>query len=136
MNISHSREHLTSGQKALELLDFIRQKKAQAPVILDLRKIIHFYDYFIICSGITTRHTQAIYEGVAKLSRQNKIGIHHREDDSSGRWLLIDYFDVVLHIFIEEARSFYNIERLWPGVKQIKLPKITEDTENNFLIPE
>ena len=112
----------SSRQKALKLLDFLQEKKTQNPLILDLRQISYFCDYFVVCSGTTPRHTHAIYEEVLKLSRQNKIDIYHFESDSSGRWFLIDYFDVLLHIFSEEARAFYNIEHLWQEAKQIKSP--------------
>lgn len=114
---------MDSNKKVFKILEFILQKKAENPVILELKKISHFCDYFIICSGTTERHVRAIYEDAIIFSKKNKIKIHHAENDSGGRWLLIDYFDIILHIFNEESRSFYGIERLWREAKKIRLPK-------------
>ena len=117
------KEIITSRAKVLKILSFVLGKQAQNPVIIDIKDISHFSDYFIICSGTSERHTRAIYEEAIKSSRKNKIDIHHIENDVLSRWLLVDYFDVILHVFTEEARQFYNIERLWREAKKVKLPK-------------
>ncbi len=117
------KEIITSRAKVLKILSFVLGKQAQNPVIIDIKNISHFSDYFIICSGTSERHTRAIYEEAIKSSRKNKIDIHHIENDVLSRWLLVDYFDVILHVFTEEARQFYNIERLWREAKKVKLPK-------------
>ena len=116
--------------KALKILSFALQKKAKDPVIIDIRNLSHFCDYFILCSGTSQRHVRAIYGEVVKSSKKNKIDIHHCEDDSSSSWLLVDYFDIIIHIFTEESREFYGIERLWREAKRIRiLKKILDDTK-------
>lgn len=112
-----------SKQKAFRILEILINKKADNPVILDLREQTYFCDYFIICSASSQRQVKAIYEEVIKSSRKNKIRIHHYEDDPSLRWFLLDYGDVVLHIFDEEARNFYQLERLWKNAKRVRIPK-------------
>jgi len=66
---------------------------------------------------------RAIYEAVKDKSDENKINIYHSEEDSLSQWLIIDYFDIILHIFTEEERKFYNIEHLWKEAKKVRLPR-------------
>jgi ribosome-associated protein len=110
-------------EKAIKILTFALNKKARRGVILDLRKVSNLCDYFIICSGESPRQVRSIYDEVIRLSKKENIEIHHVEDDSNSYWLLIDFFDMVLHIFLEEARDFYDIEHLWKGAKRVRLPK-------------
>ena len=92
-------------------------------MVLDVRDWRNLYDYFVICSGESDRQVRAIYESVLKKCKQERLTVHHREDDKSTRWLLVDVFDVLLHIFVDEAREFYNLEYLWRDAKKINLPK-------------
>jgi ribosome-associated protein len=121
--LSLSKKDRQVRQKAIKILTFALRKKAKKGVILDLRNVSNLCDYFIICSGESTRQVRAIYDEVIKLSKKEKIDIHHVEDDYQSLWLLIDFFDIVLHIFLEETRDFYDIEHLWKGAKRIRLPK-------------
>ena len=114
---------LAGRQKALKILTFALQKKAENPLIIDINGLSHFCDYFVVCSGTSQRHARAIYEEVIKSSKRNKIDIHHCENDNSSSWLLVDYFDVIMHIFTEESRKFYEIERLWREAKKVRIPK-------------
>jgi len=92
-------------------------------VILDVSKFFSLYDYFVICSAETGRQVRAIYEEVEKSCKENHIDIHHCEDDHACRWILVDLFDVLLHIFVDEARDFYNLEYLWRDAKKVCAPK-------------
>lgn len=88
-----------------------------------MRGISNLCDYFIICSGDTAKQVQAIYEEVIKFSHKNNFNIYHTEKDPSFNWLIVDYFDIILHIFSEEARKFYDLEHLWNEAKRIVLEK-------------
>jgi len=122
---------LEGREKALRILGFALNKKAKDPVIIDIRGLSHFCDYFVLCSGTSQRHVRAIYEEVIKFSKKNRIDIHHCENDTSSSWLLVDYFDIIMHIFTEESRKFYGIERLWREAKRIRVPKnILDNSEN------
>lgn len=112
-----------SREKAIKILEFVLKKKAQKPLILDLRNVSNLCDYFVVCSGDSPPQVRAIYEEVIRLSKKNSIDIHHTEEDEFSHWLLIDFFDVVLHIFLEEIRNFYGIERLWKEAKRVRLTK-------------
>ena len=95
-------------------------RRANDVVVLDLRGLSSVTDFFVICSGNSNTHV----EGIASIIEE-KLGEHgaklwHREGGRRASWILLDYIDVIVHIFTEEARDFYGLERLWgdaPGTK-------------------
>lgn len=107
--------------KALKVVEFILARKAKDVVVLDVSKISGFCDYFIICSGESGRQVRAIYEETVKQCRNNKIKVRSCQDDESCRWILVDLFDIILHVFLEEAREFYDLEQLWKTAKKVKI---------------
>ena len=107
------RKASSTRQKALKIADIALAKQARDVAILDVRKVSSICDYFVICSGESQRQVKAIHEEVIKSCKKNEIRIQHSEKDEAARWILVDFFDVILHIFFEEARSFYNLEYLW-----------------------
>jgi ribosome-associated protein len=114
-----------SKQKALKIAEFISAKKAKDITVLDVRKLSGLCDYFVICSGDSGRQVQAIYEDIRRSCKKSNIEIRHYEDDESSRWILVDFFDVILHIFLEEARGFYNLEHLWRLARKVRLKSIS-----------
>ena len=95
--------------------------KAQDIVALDLRGMIGYADYFLICSGRSDRHAKAIHDAIhAGLKQRYGLLPRRVEGFSEGRWILIDYLDVVVHVFTPETREHYRLEQLWgeaPGVE-------------------
>jgi ribosome-associated protein len=91
-----------------------RDKKAMDTVVLDLRKADGFTDYFIICSGMNARQITAIADAVQETLKQ-QLGERPAvaEGVKSSEWILLDYFNFVVHVFSRECRSFYGLERLW-----------------------
>jgi len=89
------------------------QLKAQDPLLLDLRGISNATDYFLIASGTSDTHVQAIAENVIEGLKQAGHRPAHVEGLRGGRWVLIDYIDFVVHVFHPTARAFYQLERLW-----------------------
>jgi ribosome-associated protein len=91
-----------------------REKKAMDTVVLDLRKADGFTDYFVICSGANPRQITAIADAVQETLRQ-QLGERPAvaEGVKSSEWILLDYFNFVVHVFSRECRSFYGLERLW-----------------------
>ena len=98
------------------------EKKAQDPIILDVRKICSFTDYFVIMSGRSTRHVQGLAEAIEAELRSKRLSTTKAEGLQEGTWVLLDFNDVVVHIFYSESRKFYDIEGLWHDA-----PKITLD---------
>jgi ribosome-associated protein len=88
-------------------------KKAERIVVLDLRGIASFTDYFVICSGTSARQVQAIADEIVEKLKAEGTRPLHIEGYAVATWILIDYGDLVVHVFEQQAREFYDLERLW-----------------------
>jgi ribosome-associated protein len=89
-------------------------KKALDVVELDLRGVLGYTDYFLICSGNTGRQAKAIHDGIVEgLKREHSTSPRRVEGSAEGGWILMDYLDVIVHIFTPETREFYRLEQLW-----------------------
>ena len=100
----------------------LEDKKAQEIVELDLSEVkMSLFDRFIICTATSNTHAEALSDNVL-MSVKQKLGIipKHTEGMPNSQWILIDYFDVLVHVFLKESREFYNIESLWIDAKRIE----------------
>lgn len=88
-------------------------KQAQDVVILDVHELIVITDYFVVCTGTSDRQVKTIVEEIEKALRGLGEKPVRREGEREARWVLLDYVDVVVHVFAEEERGFYDLERLW-----------------------
>jgi ribosome-associated protein len=95
-------------------------KKAVDLQVLDLRKAAGFTDFFIICSGTNPRQIRAIADGVLEALAAEGIKPAHVEGYDRSEWVLLDYFDFIVHVFAPETRVFYGLERLWGNAEQIE----------------
>jgi ribosome-associated protein len=98
-----------------------QDRKALDLSVLKLTGICSFTDYFLVCSGTSTRHTQAISDAIHKTLEEHGVTPAHVEGHSQAEWILLDYLDFVVHIFSERARHFYDLERLWKTAKRLPL---------------
>lgn len=98
------------------------EKKAINTVVLDLREIASFTDYFVIASGTNERQVQAISDAVVETLKQAGSPVIRVEGYKTAEWILLDYGDFVMHIFGEKARTFYDLERLWRESRRVELP--------------
>ena len=96
------------------------EKKALGVVVLKLSAITEFTDYFVICAGNSTRQTQAIADAVIEELKRIKARPLHTEGYNNAEWILIDYGAFVVHVFTEESRSFYDLERLWRDAEKVE----------------
>ena len=97
-----------------EIARYAADKKAAEIVELDLRGVLGYTDYFLICSGNTERQTKAIHDGILEgCKHEHEIQPHRVEGLSKRDWILMDYLDVVVHIFTPQTREFYRLEQLW-----------------------
>lgn len=96
-------------------------KKAEDLVILDVRKLCSFTDFFVIISGRSSRHVQGLAEAIEAELRSKRLSTTSSEGLTEGTWVLLDYGDVVVHIFYSETRKFYDIEGLWHDAPRISL---------------
>lgn len=101
----------------MRIAGYAAEKKAIDIVELDLRGVLEYTDFFVVCSGNTDRQTKAIHDGI-HLGMKKEHGVLPRrvEGASEGRWILMDYLDVIVHVFAPETRSYYALERLWGEV--------------------
>jgi ribosome-associated protein len=91
-------------------------------VILDMRPVCTYTDFFVIVTGNNPRQTTAIYDEVReRLKREDGLIPHTADGASQGNWIVVDYIDVVLHVFTPEARAFYKLEDLWGDVPSVEL---------------
>jgi len=96
-------------------------KKARDPVALDLRELRGVSDYFLICSGSSEVQVKAIAEAVEEKLAEQGIEPWHVEGLGGRRWVLLDYVEVVVHVFHEKAREYYLLERLWGDARRVDL---------------
>src|SRR5829696_2029463 len=94
-------------------------KKAVDLVVLDLRKAAGFTDFFVIASGTNTRQVRAIADGVMERLADEGVKPAHVEGYDRSEWILLDYFDFIVHVFAPETRVFYGLERLWGNAEQV-----------------
>ena len=96
-------------------------KKANDLVVLDLRKATGFTDFFVICSGTNPRQIRAIADGVIDALAATGAKPAHVEGYEASDWILLDYFDFIVHVFAMETRAFYGLERLWGNAERIEI---------------
>ncbi len=100
-------------------------RRAQNPVILDLRELDCFTDYFAIFSGISDVQVEGITEAILEELEANwDQQPWHREGAKKADWVLLDYVDFVVHVFLDERRSYYSLERLWAEAPHVELPEM------------
>ena len=104
---------MDSHDFAKNVADLILSKKGYDIKLFDLRKLSPIADFFVICSADSDIQVKAIADEVDKKLRDVGIKCHFKEGYDSLNWVLLDYFDVVVHVFRNESRSFYNLEKLW-----------------------
>jgi ribosome-associated protein len=113
------------GVPALEVLRAAAHaavgKKARTPVALDLREFHGVCDYFFICSGSSEVQVKAIAEAVEENLRERGVRAWHIEGFESRRWVLLDYVEVVVHVFHEKTREYYMLDRLWGDARSLDL---------------
>ena len=95
------------------------EKQADRIVVLDVRDLIVITDYFVIASGGTERQVRTIVEEVERSLKPQAGKPVRREGETEGRWVLLDFVDVVVHVFADEERDFYDLERLWRDAPRV-----------------
>ena len=119
---------MNSTDLARNISEIIFTKKGFNVLAVDLRKLVSFTDYFVICSADSDTQVKAIADQVDKVLSDSGIKCWHKEGLKALSWVLLDYVDVVVHIFKKDAREFYNLEKLWGDAPSEKMEDPAEKT--------
>jgi ribosome-associated protein len=125
---------IESWDKALLASRFALEKKAYDLVVMEVRDITSIADYFIVCSGRSDRQVQGIAQGIEENLRARGVRPHSVEGAGRGQWVLMDFSDVIVHIFYEPVREFYDLEGLWGDAPRVELPEPYATLVNQFRI--
>ena len=123
-----------SWERALLLSRYALEKKAYDLVLIEVSEVTSIADYFIICSGRSDRQVQSIAQGLQE--NLGKMGISSRsiEGLNLGHWVLMDFSDVIVHVFYQPVREFYDLEGLWAHAPRVELPEPYSSLANQFRI--
>ena len=112
-------DKLNSAEVAQLAVEVASEKLAEDIVLLDLRRLAPFTDYFIIMSGSSSRQIEALEDDITQAMKEAGVRRFHREGTPASGWILLDFSDIIVHIFGPEEREFYELERLWSQAQQV-----------------
>lgn len=115
-------EPLAPEDKVAYCVSLVEEKKAEEVLVLDLRGISSVTDYFLLCHGSSDRQVQAIADHLTEMMKKKGIRALGVEGYPEARWILLDFGDLLIHVFYEETRRFYELERLWGHAPQTYPP--------------
>jgi ribosome-associated protein len=117
---------VTPKEMAIRLAQVLEEKKGKKILVLQMDDLTTLADYFVICTGTSAPQLKAMADACEKAMKEENILPHHIEGHRGGTWILQDYADVILHLFSEEAREFYNLDRLWADAKEVDLTEYSK----------
>jgi len=115
---------------ALKAARILEDKKGQDILVLDIRSLAVFADYFVIASGLSPIHVQALSDEVEEKLTEEGYILRSKEGYKEAKWVLLDFYDVIVHIFTNAEREYYMLERLWADAKAIKMSSETMESRN------
>jgi ribosome-associated protein len=124
---SSAHDHVIALTRAAE------EGRALEIVVLEVGSLLPICDYFLICHSRSPQHAQAICDKLEEGGKQAGLRLHHREGSGQGEWVILDYLDVVVHVFSERARKFYGLERLWADAPRLPLSEVLAPVEGGPL---
>ena len=114
---------LTTRSVAKLIAGFAQDKRGEDIFVLDMRKVVNFCDYFVVCTGSSDRRVRAIADGVDEGLAKYGLKVRYRHGLQESKWVLLDTGDIVVHIFVPELREFYGLEHLWQSAPRINWKK-------------
>ncbi len=125
-------EAVELDERVLQSLRAASEKKALDLVVLDLREIASFTDYFVLATGANERQVQAIADEIYETLKKAGSAAARVEGYKTAEWVLLDYGDFVVHVFEQKARTFYDLERLWRESRRVPLPAGIDDNSSSL----
>ena len=113
MRLAKEEQVLEAVEVARKAAEAASEKQAIDIVMLDARQVCSFADYFVICTGDSNRQIEAVWQEINKVLKEQGIASHHSEGTAESGWVLLDFGDVVIHIFGIAERDYYQLDRLW-----------------------
>lgn len=110
---------LTAERKVRQAARAALERKAIDVVVLDVQGVSSVTDYFLVCSGRSTTHLESISEAIRAELKVDGVRPLHAEGHADSGWILLDYGDVLMHVFLEDTRAYYALERLWGDVPSV-----------------
>ena len=110
-------------RKARRAADAALDRKALDLVVLDVRELSSVTDYYLLCSGRSTTHLRSIIDGIREEMKTADVRLFHGEGTPESGWMLLDYGDVLVHVFAEATRAYYALERLWGDAPSVPLER-------------
>ena len=118
---------MTSYEMAVGLAKALDSKKGLNIKVLKTQELTTLADYFVLCTATSTTQVKAMSDACEEAMEKQGETVHHIEGHRGGTWLLMDFSSVVVHIFMDEARKFYDLERLWGDAEEIPLEDVLKD---------
>lgn len=115
---------MTSLEKAKKVVEILSKRKAFDVVLIEVGNLTSITDYFVICSGNSETQIKSLADEVDEKMKEQDISPSHVEGYRSASWILLDYDDVIVHVFHKESRMFYSLEHLWGDAKRIDISDI------------
>lgn len=120
---------MTAEEKIREVVRALDAKRAEDIRVLKVTELTALGDYFVIANGTSTTHTKTLAEEAEFRLSQQGVEPHHREGMNGSNWYILDYSDVIVHVFYQEMRSFYRLEQLWADAEEIDAEQFLEAQE-------
>jgi ribosome-associated protein len=111
-------------KQALLLAQAVVDKKAAFPVLLEVTDLVSYADYLLIVTATSKPHIEAIISSCTEVAKANSFACYSQEGLEKGKWVLVDYGDVILHAFIENERGYYDLEGLWRDAPRVEIPGV------------
>lgn len=118
---------MTSYEMAIALAKALDGKKGQDIKVLKTEELTTLADYFVLCTATSSTQVKAMSDACEEAMEKNGEQVHHIEGHRGGTWLLMDFSSVVVHIFMDEARKFYDLERLWGDAEEVPLDDVLKE---------
>lgn len=115
------KKNINSQKRVLLCINALLEKRAKDVIILNVKELSAFADYFIICSGTSDRQVRALASSIRENLKKSGIAPLGVEGEKPGQWILMDYDDFIVHIFYEPVRTFYDLERLWSDTPRMEI---------------
>lgn len=131
--VTKNKASASVADKAVDIAGFAGTAHCIDPVILEVGPLTNLCECFVICSAESTTQVQAVADAVTSLAREAGHMVHHVNRDEGPTWIVVDFFDVIVHIFLDEIRHRYNLEYLWRDAKRVTVrpPKVKKTSGKN-----